>query len=44
MCVCAVYIYYAYIKTHTYSIYLENMYMYISIFKLFILYMNVFNI
>ncbi len=40
MCVCTVYIYYVYINTHTYSIYLENIYMYI----LFILQINIFNI
>ncbi len=31
-CVCAVYIYYVYIKTHTYSIYFENIYMYLHIY------------
>ncbi len=30
MCVCMVYIYYVYINTHTYSIYLENIYIYIA--------------
>ncbi len=30
--VCTVYIYYVYINTHTYSIYFENIYMYIFIF------------
>ncbi len=40
VCVCTVYIYYVYINTHTYSIYFENIYMYI----LFILQINIFNI
>ncbi len=30
-CVCTVYIYYVNIKTHTYSLYFENIYMYIFI-------------
>ncbi len=29
ICMCAVYIYYVYINTHTYGIYFENIYMYI---------------
>ncbi len=33
LCMCTVFIYYAYINTHTYSIYFENIYMYI--FKLY---------
>ncbi len=32
ICVCTVDIYYAYIKTHTYSIYLENIYMYLHVY------------
>ncbi len=34
--VCTVYIYYVYIKTHTYSIYLENIYMYSHVQYIFI--------
>ncbi len=30
--VCTVYIYYLYIKTHTYSIYFENIYMYLHVY------------
>ncbi len=37
ICVCAVYIYYVYINTHTYSIYFENIYMYIHLYS-YILY------
>ncbi len=34
MCVCTVFIYYVYIKTHTYNIYFENIYLiYFKIFK-----------
>ncbi len=40
MCVCIVHIYYVYLNTHTYSIYFENIYMYLQ----FILYINLFNI
>ncbi len=29
---CTVYIYYVYIKTHTYSIYFENIYMYLCVY------------
>ncbi len=32
ICVCTVCIYYAYINTHTYGIYLENMYMYLLVY------------
>ncbi len=32
MRVCAVYIYFVYIKTHTYSIYFENIYMYLHVY------------
>ncbi len=32
MYVCSVYIYYVYINTHTYSIYLENIYMYLNVY------------
>ncbi len=32
ICMCTVFIYYVYINTHTYSIYLENIYMYIHLY------------
>ncbi len=42
MCVCVcvftILIYYAYINTHTYSIYFENIYMYICIHIIYIIY------
>ncbi len=31
-CVSTVYIYFVYTKTHTYSIYLENIYMYVNVY------------
>ncbi len=36
-----VFIYYAYVNTHTYSIYLENIYMYIYIIYKYIYYINI---
>ncbi len=41
ICVCAVYIYYVYINTHTYSIYFENIYMYICNILYILLYINI---
>ncbi len=35
ICVCAVYIYYVYINTHTYSIYFENIYVSIFIYLIY---------
>ncbi len=32
ICMCTVYIYYVYINTHTYSIYFENIYMFIHLY------------
>ncbi len=32
ICTCTVYIYYVYVNTHTYSIYLENIYMFIHFY------------
>ncbi len=39
--VCSVYIYYVYINTHTYSIYFENIYMYLHVcIYIHIIYIN----
>ncbi len=42
ICTSTVFIYYVYLNTQTFSIYLENIYIYI--FILYILYINIFNI
>ncbi len=39
ICVCAEYIYYVYVNTHTYSIYFENVYIYINI--IYIIYKSI---
>ncbi len=44
ICVRTVSIYYVYLNTHTYSMYLENIYMYMHLYIYIILYINIFNI